>query len=68
MDGALQIIERPVNLPREKKYEGRFLIQTGERNITAQDAVAHYKELNEVERGFRSLKDPLEKCVPSGRF
>lgn len=27
--------------------------------ITPQQAVAHYKDLNEVERGFRSLKDPL---------
>ena len=40
-DGALQ--KRPVNLPLEK-YEGRFLIQTDQRNITAQDAVAHYRE------------------------
>jgi transposase len=59
VDGALQIMEHPVNLPREKKYEGRFLIQTDQTSITAQDAVAHYKDLNEVERGFRSLKDPL---------
>lgn len=27
--------------------------------MTPQDGVTHYKELNEVERGFRSLKDPL---------
>ena len=24
-----------------------------------QEAVAHYQQLNEVERGFRSLKDPI---------
>ena len=28
-------------------------------DVTPEEAVAHYKELNEVERGFRSLKDPL---------
>ena len=27
--------------------------------MTPEEAVSHYKELNEVERGFRSRKDPL---------
>ena len=57
--GQFQFAEHPVNLPREKKYEGKYLIQTDQTDLTAQDAVAHYKELNEVERGFRSLKDPI---------
>ncbi len=58
-DGKLEISEHPVNLPREKKYEGKYLIQTDQVDLTPQDAVAHYKELSEVERGFHSLKDPL---------
>jgi transposase len=58
-DGKLEISEHPVNLPREKKYEGKYLIQTDQSDITPLDAVAHYKELNEVERGFQSLKNPL---------
>jgi transposase len=58
-EGDLEIAEHPVNLPREKKYEGKYFIQTDQTDITAEDAVAYYKELNEVERGFRSLKDPL---------
>jgi transposase len=58
-EGRLEISEHPVNLPREKKYEGKYLIQTDQTDLTAQEAVAYYKELNEVERGFRSLKDPL---------
>jgi transposase len=57
--GQLQIVEHPVNLPREKKYEGKYLIQTDQLDMKAQDAVAHYKELNEVERGFHALKDPI---------
>ena len=59
-DGQLEVFEHPVNLPRERKYEGKYLIQTDQTDMTPQDAVAHYKELNEVERGFRSLKNPLE--------
>lgn len=58
-DGQLQVFEHATNLPREKKYEGKYLIQTDQTEFTPQDAVAYYKELNEVERGFRSLKDPI---------
>jgi len=57
--GHFQFEEHPVNLRREKKYEGKYLIQTDQSELTPQDAVAHYKELNDVERGFRSLKDPI---------
>ncbi|HEX3727782.1 MAG TPA: IS1634 family transposase [Pirellulales bacterium] len=57
--GRLEISEHPVNLSREKKYEGKYLIQTDQTAMTPPEAVAHYKELSEVERGFRSLKDPL---------
>jgi transposase len=58
-EGRLEIYEQPVNLPREKKYEGKYLIQTDQSAITPAEAVAYYKDLSEVERGFRSLKDPL---------
>jgi transposase len=57
--GQFQFEEHPVNLPREQKYEGKYLIQTDQTDLTPLDGVAHYKELNEVERGFRSLKDPI---------
>ena len=58
-EGRLEISEHPVNLPREKKYEGKYLLQTDQVDITAEEAVEYYKDLSEVERGFRSLKDPL---------
>jgi transposase len=58
-DGRLRYFEHPVNLPREKKYEGKYLIQTDQPDMTPEDAVAQYKELNEVERGFHALKDPI---------
>lgn len=58
-DGRLRYFEHPVNLPREKKYEGKYLIQTDQTAITPEEAVAQYKELNEVERGFHALKDPI---------
>ncbi len=48
------------NLEREKAYEGKYVIQTEEANLSAVEAVTAYKELNEVERGFAHLKDLLE--------
>ena len=58
--GEFEYFEHPVNFELEKKIEGKYLIQTEERNLTAVEAVAEYKELSEVERGFRSLKDIIE--------
>jgi transposase len=58
-DGKFHYFEHP-NLEREKAYEGKYLIQTEEQNLTPIDAVAAYKELSEVERAFRCLKDVIE--------
>jgi transposase len=57
--GVLEITEHPVRLAQEKKYEGKYLLQTDQTEFTAADAVAQYKQLTEVERAFRNLKDPL---------
>jgi transposase len=58
--GKFQFFEHPVNLAREKSLEGKYVIQTEEPNLSAVEAVAAYKELNEVERGFSHLKSLLE--------
>ncbi len=58
--GQFEYFEHPVNLPREKALEGKYVIQTEERGFSALDAVANYKELSEVERAFRGLKDVIE--------
>lgn len=58
--GGFEYFEHPVHFEREKKIEGKYLIQTEEKELDAVEAVKQYKELSEVERGFRSLKDVLE--------
>ena len=58
-DGAFTFFEHPVNLAREKRLEGCYVIATSEKNIDALTAVAQYKELTEVETGFRRMKDVL---------
>jgi transposase len=57
--GAFQFFEAPVQFEREQRLEGRYVIATSETTVTALDAVAMYKELMTVERGFRRMKDVL---------
>ena len=58
--GKFSFFEHPVHFTREQAYEGKYVIQTEERNLSAVEAVTAYKQLNEVERGFSHLKDLLE--------
>jgi len=57
--GKFHHFEHPVNLEREKAYEGKYVIQTEEPHLSAVEAVAAYKQLYEVERGFAHLKGLL---------
>ncbi len=59
-DGEFRYFEHPVNLKQEQQVEGKYLIQTEEKNLSAQQAVAVYKELSEVERAFSELKDVID--------
>jgi transposase len=58
--GEFNFFEHPVNFVREQAYEGKYVIQTEEPNMSAVDAVRFYKELSEVERAFANLKDVLD--------
>ena len=44
----------------EATVDGVLLLETSDMSIAAQDIVKHYKELAEVERGWRSLKSSLQ--------
>jgi transposase len=59
-DGVFRFFEHPVNLEREKAYEGKWLIQTEEEHLSPLEAVQIYKSLSEVEMAFRHLKDVIE--------
>jgi transposase len=58
-EGVFEFFEDPVHFEREKRLEGRYVISTTETSLSALDAVALYKQLTEVERGFRRMKDVL---------
>jgi transposase len=57
--GGLEFTESAERLGREKKIEGKYVVMTGEKDLSVLDAVALYKELTEVESGFRQLKDVM---------
>jgi transposase len=57
--GALEFSESAERLGREKKIEGKYVVMTSEKDLSVLDAVALYKELTEVESGFRQLKDVM---------
>ena len=59
-DGKFRYFEHPVNFKQEQALEGKYLIQTEEKDLSAVEAVRVYKELSEVERAFSGLKDVIE--------
>ena len=59
-DGVFRFFEHPLHFAREKAYEGKYIIQTEEPNLSPLDAVRLYKELAEVERSFGNLKDVID--------
>jgi transposase len=58
-DGALEFSESETRLGRETKIEGKYVITTSEKGLSVLDAVTMYKELTDVESGFRQLKDVM---------
>jgi transposase len=57
--GVFSYFENPVPLERERQIEGKYVIATSESNLSVLEAVALYKDLSDVEQGFRQLKDVL---------
>jgi transposase len=47
------------SLKHEQRIEGKYVIATTEKSLSVPEAVAIYKDLADVERGFRHLKDVL---------
>ncbi len=57
--GGFRYVENAKGLESEKGIEGKYVIATGESGLSVLEVVAIYKDLSEVERGFRQLKDVL---------
>jgi len=57
---VFSFFEHPVHFAREQAYEGKYIIQTEEPDLSPVEAVRLYKELSQVERAFANLKDVID--------
>ena len=57
--GSFRYFENAEALKSENGIEGKYVITTGEMALSVIEVVSIYKELSDVERGFRQLKDVL---------
>ena len=44
----------------EERLDGKFLLRTSDPSLSAQDVALGYKQLLEVERGWRDMKSTLD--------
>ncbi len=58
--GQFNFYEDQEKLAAEMLHEGKYILKSNDRHLTAIEAVACYKELNTVEQGFRDLKDVID--------
>ena len=58
--GQFNFYEDQKKLAAERLHEGKYILKTDDRHVTAIEAVTCYKELNTVEQGFRDLKDVID--------
>jgi transposase len=59
-NGMVTVKKNRKALNWEATVDGVLLLETSDMSLPAQDIVKHYKELAEVERGWRSLKSTLQ--------
>ena len=57
--GGFRYFENAAGLGSEEGIEGKYVIATSESGLSVLEVVAIYKDLSDVERGFRQLKDVL---------
>lgn len=59
-EGEFEYFEDEAKLQAELIREGRYILITNHSTIKPRDAVKHYKELSDVEDGFRGMKDIVD--------
>ena len=57
-DGRLKIDKE--KLRKEKRYDGKYLVESSDDTLTLRDIVLGYKQLYDVEDAFRTLKTVLD--------
>jgi transposase len=57
-DGTVELDKRKI--AAEERLDGKYLIKTSDDTLSLSDIVLGYKQLHDIERGFRTLKSELE--------
>jgi len=57
-DGTMELDKKKV--AAEERLDGKYLIKTSDDTLSLCDIVLGYKQLYDIERGFRTLKSKLE--------
>jgi len=57
-DGTVELDKRKI--AAEERLDGKYLIRTSDDTLSLSDIVLGYKQLHDIERGFRTLKSDLE--------
>jgi transposase len=57
-DGTMKIDK--LKIAAEERVDGKYLIKTSDDTLSLSDIVLGYKQLHDIERGFRTLKSELE--------
>ena len=58
--GGFRYWEDAEKLERERRHEGRYILKTDDERLGAAESVEVYKQLSDVEWGYRDLKDVIE--------
>jgi transposase len=58
-DGEITVQKDRQTLAWENKIDGVLMVETTDRTLPAEEVIRRYKELAEIERGWRSLKSTL---------
>jgi transposase len=58
--GQFRFFEDAEKIRAEILHEGKYILKSDDKQLTAAEAVAAYKELSTVEQGFRDLKDVID--------
>ena len=59
-DGEVRVLPNKKTRAWEEKIDGMLLVETTDLKSPPQDVIRRYKELAEIERGFRALKSSLK--------
>ena len=57
---SFEYFKKEENIALEEELDGVYILRTNEKNMDAPSIIDTYRDLQDVERAFRSLKSPLE--------